>query len=140
MSEEPPSRPFLVVLADAHLARRTGIVRATRGEGRMAVALRDGRIVALETDGFMDASPSGGDRELAAMLAEAFAVGEPAVSRAAARQTLLEALRASEARGYFEEGVSESADPPLDFETKWELLTNAFKPYACCRATQASTQ
>jgi 2-methylcitrate dehydratase PrpD len=30
--------------------------------------------------------------------------------------------------------------PPLDFETKWELLTNAFKPYACCRATQASTQ
>ncbi len=30
--------------------------------------------------------------------------------------------------------------PLLDFETKWELLTNGFKPYACCRATHASTQ
>lgn len=30
--------------------------------------------------------------------------------------------------------------PSLDFETKWELLTNGFKPYACCRATHASTQ
>ena len=124
MSEEPYSRPFLVVLAEAHLGRRTGIVRAARGEGRMAVALRDGRIVALETDGFMDASPSKEDRELAAMLAEAFAVGAPAVSRAAARQTLLEALRAPEARGFFEEGVSEGADPPLDFETD-EVLREA---------------
>ena len=124
MSEEPLSRPFVVVLADAHLGRRTGVVRATRGEGRMAVALRDGRIVALETDGFMDASPSEEDRELAAMLAEAFAVGEPAVSRAAARQTLLEALRAPEARAFFEEGASESADPPLEFETE-ELLREA---------------
>ena len=90
----------------------------------MAVALRDGRIVALETDGFMDASPSEEDRELAAMLAEAFAVGEPAVSRAAARQTLLEALRAPEARGFFEEGAAESADPPLEFDTE-ELLREA---------------
>lgn len=30
--------------------------------------------------------------------------------------------------------------PPLDFDEKWELLNNAFKPYACCRATQPSTQ
>jgi 2-methylcitrate dehydratase PrpD len=30
--------------------------------------------------------------------------------------------------------------PPLDFETKWELLENSFKPYASCRATHASTQ
>lgn len=124
MSEESPSRPFLVVLADAYRSRRTGIVRAARGEGRLAVALRDGRIVALESDGFMDAAPSEEDRELAAMLAEAFAVGEPAVSRAAARQTLLDALRAPEARGFFEEGVSESADPPLEFETE-ELLREA---------------
>lgn len=124
MSEELDSRPFLVVLADAHLGRRTGIVRAARGEGRMAVALQEGRIVALETDGFMDASPSEEDRELAALLAEAFAVGEPAVSRAAARQTLLEALRAPEARGFFEEGGAESADPPLDFATE-ELLREA---------------
>ena len=29
---------------------------------------------------------------------------------------------------------------PLDFEQSWEILTNAFKPYASCRATQASTQ
>ena len=124
MTEKPDSRPFLAALADAHLGRRTGIVRATRGEGRMAVALQEGRIVALETDGFMDASPSEEDRELAAMLAEAFAVGEPAVSRAAARQTLLEALRAPEARGFFEEGASESADPPLEFGVE-ELLREA---------------
>ena len=124
MSEEPHSRPLLVVLADAYRGRRSGIVRATRGEGRMALALRDGRIVALETDGFMDASPSEEDRELAAMLAEAFAVGEPAVSRAAARQTLLEALRAPEARGFFEEGAAEGADPPLEFDTE-ELLREA---------------
>ena len=30
--------------------------------------------------------------------------------------------------------------PPLDFETKWELLENSFKPFASCRATHASTQ
>ena len=30
--------------------------------------------------------------------------------------------------------------PPLDFETKWELLGNSFKPYASCRATHASTE
>lgn len=30
--------------------------------------------------------------------------------------------------------------PPLDFDARWELLGNAYKPYACCRATQASTQ
>ena len=30
--------------------------------------------------------------------------------------------------------------PPLDFDAKWELLGNGFKPFACCRATQASTQ
>ncbi len=29
---------------------------------------------------------------------------------------------------------------PLDFDQSWEILTNAFKPYASCRATQASTQ
>ncbi|HTD90466.1 MAG TPA: MmgE/PrpD family protein, partial [Burkholderiales bacterium] len=29
---------------------------------------------------------------------------------------------------------------PLDFEQSWEILTNGFKPYASCRATQASTQ
>lgn len=30
--------------------------------------------------------------------------------------------------------------PPLDFEETWWLLTNGFKPFACCRATQPSTQ
>jgi len=30
--------------------------------------------------------------------------------------------------------------PPLDFEETWEILVNGFKPYACCRATQPSTQ
>ena len=30
--------------------------------------------------------------------------------------------------------------PPLDFEKTWWLLTNGFKPFACCRATQPSTQ
>jgi 2-methylcitrate dehydratase PrpD len=30
--------------------------------------------------------------------------------------------------------------PPLDFDGRWELLGNGFKPFACCRGTQASTQ
>jgi 2-methylcitrate dehydratase PrpD len=30
--------------------------------------------------------------------------------------------------------------PPLDFDARWELLGNGFKPFACCRATHASTQ
>jgi 2-methylcitrate dehydratase PrpD len=30
--------------------------------------------------------------------------------------------------------------PPLDFDARWELLGNAFKPFASCRATHASTQ
>jgi 2-methylcitrate dehydratase PrpD len=30
--------------------------------------------------------------------------------------------------------------PPLDFDEKWEILGNGFKPYACCRGTQPSTQ
>lgn len=30
--------------------------------------------------------------------------------------------------------------PPLDFDEKWELLDNGFKPFAACRATQPSTQ
>ena len=30
--------------------------------------------------------------------------------------------------------------PPLNFDAKWELPGNGFKPFACCRATQASTQ
>ena len=30
--------------------------------------------------------------------------------------------------------------PPIDFDAKWEILFNAFKPYACCRATHASVQ
>lgn len=30
--------------------------------------------------------------------------------------------------------------PPLDFESRWELLGNAFKPFASCRATHASVQ
>jgi 2-methylcitrate dehydratase PrpD len=29
---------------------------------------------------------------------------------------------------------------PLDFDQSWEILTNGFKPFASCRATQASTQ
>jgi 2-methylcitrate dehydratase PrpD len=34
----------------------------------------------------------------------------------------------------------EVAVPPLDFDAKWELLGNGFKPFACCRATHPSTQ
>lgn len=30
--------------------------------------------------------------------------------------------------------------PPLDFEGRWELLGNGFKPFASCRATHASIQ
>jgi 2-methylcitrate dehydratase PrpD len=30
--------------------------------------------------------------------------------------------------------------PTLDFEARWELLRNGFKPYASCRATHASIQ
>jgi 2-methylcitrate dehydratase PrpD len=30
--------------------------------------------------------------------------------------------------------------PPLDFDSQWELPKNGFKPFACCRGTQASTQ
>lgn len=30
--------------------------------------------------------------------------------------------------------------PPLDFEDRWELLGNGFKPFASCRATHASIQ
>jgi 2-methylcitrate dehydratase PrpD len=30
--------------------------------------------------------------------------------------------------------------PPLDFDEKWELLGNGFKPFASCRATHPSTQ
>ncbi|HYC49284.1 MAG TPA: MmgE/PrpD family protein [Burkholderiales bacterium] len=30
--------------------------------------------------------------------------------------------------------------PPLDFESRWEILGNGFKPYASCRATHASIQ
>lgn len=30
--------------------------------------------------------------------------------------------------------------PPLDFDSKWEILGNAFKPYASCRGTHPSTQ
>jgi 2-methylcitrate dehydratase PrpD len=30
--------------------------------------------------------------------------------------------------------------PPMEFDGKWEILGNAFKPYACCRATHASVQ
>lgn len=30
--------------------------------------------------------------------------------------------------------------PPLDFDARWEILGNGFKPFASCRATQASTQ
>jgi len=30
--------------------------------------------------------------------------------------------------------------PALDFETKWEILGNSFKPFASCRATHPSTQ
>ena len=29
---------------------------------------------------------------------------------------------------------------PLDFDKSWEIMTNGFKPFASCRATQASTQ
>ena len=30
--------------------------------------------------------------------------------------------------------------PPLDFDARWEILRNGFKPYASCRATHASIQ
>src|SRR5262245_51158852 len=30
--------------------------------------------------------------------------------------------------------------PPMDFEARWELLRNGYKPYASCRATHASIQ
>jgi len=30
--------------------------------------------------------------------------------------------------------------PPIDFDAKWEVLNNGYKPFACCRATQPSTQ
>jgi len=30
--------------------------------------------------------------------------------------------------------------PPMDFADHWELLSNGYKPFACCRATQPSTQ
>jgi 2-methylcitrate dehydratase PrpD len=30
--------------------------------------------------------------------------------------------------------------PPMDLGAHWELLNNGFKPFACCRATHASTQ
>ena len=30
--------------------------------------------------------------------------------------------------------------PPLDFDAKWAILSNGFKPFACCRATQPSIQ
>ena len=30
--------------------------------------------------------------------------------------------------------------PPLDFGARWEVLSNGFKPFACCRATHPSTQ
>lgn len=30
--------------------------------------------------------------------------------------------------------------PPLDFDTRWEILGNAFKPYASCRGTHPSIQ
>jgi hypothetical protein len=124
MNEAKNPRPFLSVLADAHLHRLTGIVRVTRGEGRIALAVAEGRVVALHSEGLPGAPTSEEDRELAALLAEAFAEGEPSVSRAAARQTLLEALRAPDAQGFFAEGTAESADPPLDLGTD-ELLREA---------------
>ena len=39
-------RPFLSLLSDAYRERRTGVVRVTRGEGRLAVAVRDGHVLA----------------------------------------------------------------------------------------------
>lgn len=30
--------------------------------------------------------------------------------------------------------------PPLDFDARWEIMRNGFKPYASCRATHASIQ
>jgi 2-methylcitrate dehydratase PrpD len=30
--------------------------------------------------------------------------------------------------------------PPMDFDARWELLRNGYKPYASCRATHASIQ
>jgi hypothetical protein len=96
----------------------------TRGEGRLAVAVSGGQVVAFESEGLSAAPTTEEDRELAAMLAEAFAEGEPALSRAAARQTLIETLRAPDAWGHFEEGGAESPDPPLAFGTE-DLLREA---------------
>jgi tetratricopeptide (TPR) repeat protein len=95
-----------------------------RGEGRLAVAVAEGQVVAFESDGLPAAPSTDEDRELAAMLAEAFAEGQPALSLAAARQTLIEALRAPDALGSFEEGGAESPDPPLGFGTE-DLLREA---------------
>jgi len=124
MSVEKDARSFLSVLAEAHLSRSSGVVRVTDGAARLAVALRAGRVVALEAEASADAPGSEEDRELAALLAEAFAGGEPALSRAAARQTLLEGLRSFGAQAVFEAGESEGADPPLEFPTE-ELLREA---------------
>jgi hypothetical protein len=117
------SQPFLAVLADAFRARRTGVVRVTRGEGRLAVGLQDGRIVAYESEA-MPASTHDEDRELAALLADAFAEGSPTLSQAAARQKVVETLRAGDARARFEEGGVEPPDPPLAFATE-DLLREA---------------
>jgi tetratricopeptide (TPR) repeat protein len=124
MSIEKDARAFLSVLAEAHLSRSSGIVRVTDGDARLAVALQAGKVVALEAEVSADAAGSAEDRELAALLAEAFTGGEPALSRAAARQTLLEGLRSLRAQAVFEAGASESADPPLEFPTE-ELLREA---------------
>lgn len=117
-------RPFLSVLSDAYREGRTGIIRVTGGEGRLAVAVRDGQVVAFESEGLSAAPSSEEDRELAAMLAEAFAEGEPALSLAAARQALIGALRAPDAWGHFEAGSAEGPDPPLGFGTE-DLLREA---------------
>ena len=124
MSVEKNARAFLSVLAEAHLSRSSGIVRVTDGDARLAVALQAGKVVALEAEASADAPSSDEDQELAALLAEAFIGGEPAVSRAAARQTLLEGLRSFSAQAVFEAGASEGADPPLEFPTE-ELLREA---------------
>jgi DnaJ domain len=124
MNVEKDRRPFLSVLAEAHLSRSSGIVRVTDGDARLAVALQAGSVVGLEAEASADAPGSEEDRELAALLAEAFAGGEPALSRAAARQTLLEGLRSVGAQAVFEAGASESADPPLEFPTE-DLLREA---------------
>jgi tetratricopeptide (TPR) repeat protein len=117
-------RPFLSVLSDAHREGFSGVVRVTRGEGRLAVAVRGGQVIAFESEGLAATPATEDDRELAAMLAEAFAEGEPALSLAAARQTLVETLRAPDAWGHFEAGSAESPDPPLGFGTE-DLLREA---------------